>query len=260
MRDNPLTPEIIVETLKRSNLKTVLVEGKDDIEIYKKIENKLGVRNVDFLPCGGRNTLLKVYERKDEINNILLMFIADSDSWIFSNIPLEYKEIFFTKGYCLENDLFEDGKELILNILDLDEKRRFEQIIENVCEWFAFEIEQIDESSNTDSPFCDISLLSTSIIKKNQNTLCNGFLISRNYSIPNAEFLTEIRNNYSLKLRGKFIYQIFEKIFQERSVAKAIKYHRRQLLDLCFIEGTKDTEKESNMNKMIAEIRNFTGQ
>lgn len=40
MRENPLTPEILLETLKRSSLKTVLVEGTDDMEVYRKDEKK----------------------------------------------------------------------------------------------------------------------------------------------------------------------------------------------------------------------------
>ena len=36
-KQTPLTPEILIATLKRSNLKTILIEGKDDLLIYKKI-------------------------------------------------------------------------------------------------------------------------------------------------------------------------------------------------------------------------------
>lgn len=257
MRRNPLTPEIILETLKRSRLNTILVEGSDDMEIYGKISNKLGARNVDFFPCGGKNTLFKIFEKKDQICNAKIMFIADADFWIFSEIPKEYKDIFFTNGYCIENDLFDDGCSLVLNILSNAERKKFYEIIYNVCEWFAFEIEQVDDSSEKNNLFCDITILSTSVIKKNHTKLCEEFLIKRNYVAPNDYLLENIKNNYKLKLRGKFIFQIIEKLFQERNSIKAVTYQRRQLFDLCFIEGTKDPDRESNMNRIIKEIQTF---
>lgn len=257
MSRNPLTPEIIVETLKRSSLKTVLVEGSDDINVYNKIESKIGVRNVDFMPCGGRNTLLKVYERKDEIEDTRMMFLADSDSWIYSNVPDDYKEVFFTKGYSIENDLFEDGNELLLNILNVEEREKFKEIIDNITEWYAFEIEKVIANPEQDSPFCDITLLSTSVMEKHQTNLCPNFLQNRDYSNPNPELVQSVKDDYILKLRGKFIFQIFEKLFQERTGDNTIKYHKKQLFDLCFIEGTKSEDIESNMNKMIDEIKKF---
>jgi hypothetical protein len=56
----------LVATLKRSNLPTILVEGDDDVMVYRQFEKQFGARKVSILPCGGRNTLLKVFERKHE--------------------------------------------------------------------------------------------------------------------------------------------------------------------------------------------------
>ena len=56
-----LTEDEIVELLKRSSLTSVIVEGKDDMTIYRWIEEKIGISKANFLPCGGRNTLLKVF-------------------------------------------------------------------------------------------------------------------------------------------------------------------------------------------------------
>ena len=64
-KKNPLTPEIIISTLKHSSLNTVLIEGKDDLQVYNLMEKNIDNALISFLPCGGRNTLLKVLEEKD---------------------------------------------------------------------------------------------------------------------------------------------------------------------------------------------------
>jgi len=252
---NPLTPEIITETLKRSSLKTVLVEGTDDVQVYRKIESRLGVRNFDILPCGGKNTLLEVFEKKHELDSTKIMFVADKDSWVFTNVPEEYEEIFFSKGYCLENDLFEDGSELILGLLDQEEQDRFFKIIENVSIWFAFEIEEMI-SKDQPSPFFDITLLSRAVIPDRSNEICDSFLRSRNCNGAKQERVEEIKNEYILKLRGKYLFQIFERLFQERP-KKSVKYKRSQLFDMCFVEGTRDDSDPNNLNQLIDEIKKF---
>lgn len=256
MRDNPLTSDIIIETLKRSSLKTILVEGTDDFEIYRKVERKIGLRNADFLPCDGKNTLIKVFEKIDDIDKSKIMFVADRDSWVFSHVPENYKEIYFTKGYCIENDLFEDGCELVFGLLDSNEVNVFQELVTNVSKWFAFEITLINGLASNNH-FSDITLLSTNVMESNTNNFTNSFLSERNYFEPEASIIEDIQKNYMLKLRGKFIFQLLERIFQNRKEKKALKYHRRQLFDLCFVEGVRDKNKPSNMNRMIKEIEIF---
>jgi hypothetical protein len=68
-RENPLTPEILLATLKHSSLPTVLIEGVDDSNVYRNFEKKIGIRSLSFLNCGGRAALLKIYERRNELAN-----------------------------------------------------------------------------------------------------------------------------------------------------------------------------------------------
>ena len=256
MRENPLTPEILLETLKRSSLKTVLVEGSDDMEVYRKVERIIGVRNIDLLPTGGKTALLKVFQKRNELNSSRVMFIADKDAWVFSNVPEEYEEVFLTNGYCIENDLFSDGSDLVLNLLDQSERERFLEIVKNVTPWYAFEVKKIN-GEIVDSPFSDVTLLSEKVLNRANNALVDTFLESRNYSSPCPVLCADIQENFALKLRGKYIFQILEIIFQERKAEKALKYHRRQLFDLCFVEGTRDNSKVSNLNSVISEIAKF---
>lgn len=184
------------------------------------------------------------------------MFIADKDAWVFSNVPEEYEEVFLTKGYCIENDLFYDGADFVLNLLEEGEKERFKEIIKNVTPWYAFEIKKLN-GELMDSPFSDITLLSDKILNRANNALVDEFLASRDFATPCPKLCQEIEADYALKLRGKYIFQILELIFQERKEKKSLKYHRRQLFDICFVEGTRSNDKESNLNKVINEIKKF---
>lgn len=256
MRENPLTPEILIETIKRSSLPTILVEGTDDFDIYRNFENKIGTRKVDFLPCGGRNSILKIFERRQELTSKKVMYIADKDMWVFTSIPIEYKDIIFTNGYSIENDLYTDGEILLQNLFTEDENIRLMLLLSNVLPWFSFEIDNFLLNQSDDAKFSDVTLLNTSILDRNTNSLSIDFLAKRNYSLPNEDILLDLKQNMKIKFRGKFLFQLFELIFQSRN-ADSIKYHRKQLFNLCFVEGIRDSASNTNVNRMLNEIKAF---
>ncbi len=257
MGENSLTPDIIIETLKRSSLPTILVEGKDDFIIYRKFQDKIGARYVSFLICGGRNTLLKIFDRKDEFSNKKVMFIADKDMWVFSLIPEKYKDIFFTKGYSIENDLYEDGKFFIQSLFDNSENVKFEKIVKEVIGWFAFEVNKIKSDENYDAKFSDVTLLSTKIFHRNLNKFTEDFISKRGIENKQNKTVIEIENDFVRKLRGKFIFQVIVLIFQERTGRNKITYTKEQLFDLCYTEGMRDSNKKTNVNKFINQLLKF---
>ena len=138
-----LTVEEIVQLLKRSSLTTVIVEGKDDMTIYRWMEEKIGISKANFLPCGGRDTLLKVFERRDEFPQIKTIFVADKDAFVYSKIPAEYSDIVWTKGYSIENDLYE-GK-FVEKLLSVSEDVNFKISLKNFITYYAFEVEQYNK-------------------------------------------------------------------------------------------------------------------
>ncbi len=262
MRKNPLDTKILLSTLKHSSLKTVLVEGNDDVEIYQKVQRKINIRNLDFLPTGGRNTLLEVFERREELDSSKIMFIADKDSWIFSEIPEKYKDIFFTNGYCVENDLFADSEDFLLNFFEEDERKRFFSMVKNIIPWYSYEIKKIVDNTDDKSVF-EVSLLSEKVLNRKTNKLTDKFLRDKSCLDENSNLCQVIESDYALKLRGKYLFQILLLIFQERkkkdSESKAISYTREQLFDICFNDATKDKDKISNMNTMIGVVQKFAG-
>ena len=89
MSRTPPTVDELVETLRRSSLPTLLVEGRDDMVVYRWLESTDCEEPVDVLQCGGRSRLLKVYERRNEFARLRCVFLADSDMWLFDKVPNE---------------------------------------------------------------------------------------------------------------------------------------------------------------------------
>lgn len=249
--NNPLTADVIIATLNRSSLKTVLIEGKDDLQIYRNIESELDIFDLDILPCGGRKTLLKVYRRKNELKSNPL-FICDSDLWIFINKPSDLNsDLIATVGYSIENELYQDGKRYIDPLLTIDERTNFNTLLHNVCEWFAYEVEKFMNNNAYDCEFSEVSLLNEEVISKGQFTFLRDFLDKRNFISPDDKIKNDIISNFSLKLRGKFIFQIYEKIFKERKKG-SVKYNRDTLFDLMYRYITE----ENNENSIIVKRKN----
>jgi hypothetical protein len=59
--DRSISLEEWIALLERSVLPTIIIEGRDDVIVYREFEKKL---NVDVLPVGGRNTILEIFKEK----------------------------------------------------------------------------------------------------------------------------------------------------------------------------------------------------
>ena len=122
MARSNMTVDDWVITLRRTYIPTVIVEGKKDIPIYRRIEKYIDIQNADVISVGGRNNLLLLYERRNEFAHLPVAFVADRDLWLFSGIPPDYPDIIWTEGYSIENDLYAGADlEKALNANDVDE-------------------------------------------------------------------------------------------------------------------------------------------
>jgi len=241
MNKNILTPEIIVETLKRSSIDTVLIEGKDDKQIFDCIEKEIKDQIIDFLPCNGRNNLIEVYKRRDEIT-IKCLFFCDSDLWLFKDCELETDEkLIPTIGYSIENDLLEDSKEFIFNLFDQEEFFKFETLIKNLSRWFAYQVHLYLNDLPCD--YAEKSVLSPHFVQE-LNVITQDYK-DFDYSQINDSLKEKFENSPHIYLRGKFIFQIFELIFQQRD--NNIKFSKKQLFDLIYRQIDKN-----NNNKILS--------
>ncbi|MCH8295764.1 DUF4435 domain-containing protein [Candidatus Poribacteria bacterium] len=201
MPSRQLTVDEIVGVLKRSSVPTILVEGDDDMMIYRWMAERIGIYNVDPLPCGGRTALLEVYKRRTEFSRLQTAFVADQDMWLFTAIPPEYADIVWTEGYSIENDLYAGANLEVL--LDRDEASEHTQVLKSLIEWFAFEVEEYRRGNEA-----RVSTHPNEIVPPGTTNISPQFIAERGYRQPDHTTIAEIEEQYKLKLRGKTLFQL----------------------------------------------------
>jgi hypothetical protein len=240
-----LTVDEIIETLKRSSLTTVLVEGTDDVMIYRWIEDEVGIHNANFMPCGGRKNLIDIFKRKDEFPNSKVVFVADKDTYIYSTIPIELTDIIWTNGYSIENDLYA-GRD-IERILSQDEKAIFVKSLNNFIEYYSFEVQKFlnkEDFSLRGHPqhlLCDV-----------EHVVKHEFLQSVNFIKPSDELYGEILGNYDVMLRGKSLFALLTRIVSHKD--REIKHSKASLLEHCYRthRSVRFSELLSRINEKIS--------
>lgn len=140
---NEITVDEVLALLKNTSLPTVVVEGSDDMIVYRRFEDALAHIGISVLPVGGRDKVLQVFSRRNEIpSSVKAIFIADQDTWINTGIPTAYQDplLLFTDGYSIENDIYRDGE--LWNLLQGQERTMYEVEIENFVEWYALALDR----------------------------------------------------------------------------------------------------------------------
>lgn len=205
-----LTLEEIIATLEHSNLPAIVVEGKDDIIIYRELENLV---EADVISAGGRYTVLEIFKNKlinPKLKNKKIVFIADKDTWVNTGIPDEYQhnDLIFTKGYSIENDVFMDyACEQIIS-RDSDKQKTFEEEKQKFIYWYALALQNTLNSGN----FINREISTSVHYLFNQY---NEFSqLQENESYP-TELKEDLEKNYALNIRGKSLLELFGRTFKE---------------------------------------------
>ncbi len=198
---NPMTVDRLVGVLRSSHKPNIVVEGNDDVIIYRELTKRIGILEVILRPSGGRDNLLQVYERRNEFGHIPVAFIADQDMWLFSGIEQSYEDVIWTSGYSIENDLYSDAD--LERLLDENETAEHQQILDSISIWFAFAVEEyLAGNSPTLDLHCD------EMIPPGKTELDAGFCTRQSFSTPNPNRVQQIRSAYKLLLRGKQLFQL----------------------------------------------------
>ena len=244
----PPTAKELVAALCRSDLPTVLVEGQEDMRIYRWVEERLGSRSANVLPAGGRENLLCVYKKRHEFADLPVAFVADKDMWLFSGKFSKYRNIIWTEGYSIENDLYA-GAELE-NLLEHEEAEGHRQLLDTIVEWFAFEVEECLAKRQS-----EVAHHCNQVVPLGQTKIDETFREDRGFRPPGEEIRRQIRSNYQLQLRGKLLFQMLGR-FLSASNRKS-KYSYANLHEMAFWM----TSSHSLMNRLIQEIeRTLTDQ
>ncbi len=198
---NPMTVDRLVGILQRSQKPNIVVEGNDDVIIYRELTKRIGILEVTLRTSGGRDKLLQVYERRGEFPQIPVAFIADQDMWLFSGIEPGYEDVIWTNGYSIENDLYSDAD--LERMLHENVTAEHQQILDSLSTWFAFAVEEYlaGNSPNLDL-HCD------EMVPPGQTKLDTGFCTRQGFRTPNPNRVQQIRSAYKLLLRGKQLFQL----------------------------------------------------
>lgn len=243
MCSDKATPTVdeLFEALKRTSLPTVLVEGKDDIIFYRKVEEALRDFGVDMLPAGNKGAVLDL-QKKLAAHPISapMIFVVDNDLWVHARPvdPDEIEGIITTEGYSIENDLFSDGD--LESLLDEDEVQRFRVNLEKFSRWYALAVSR--HLSGKDSTF-----------RTHPGKLLDDipFYASAINLDPDEEYPEELYNeiisSYSRLLRGKSLFAL---LLRELSAhRRKVKFSAKQLM------AFGASRKGANFERLHTQIR-----
>jgi hypothetical protein len=216
------TVEEIYSLLKRSNLPTVLVEGKDDIIFYRAVEHELRYLDVDMLPAGNKHTVLEL-RKKIKANPISAptVFIVDMDLWIYpgAHHSEDIDDVITTSGYSIENDLFVDGE--LEFLLSHDEVDEFKRELFKFSRWYALSV--IRNLDGTTSGF------RTSPWKVlDDNKFYDAEITLREGEVYPEDFFKAIISDYPLTLRGKSLFSLL--LRQVSATKRDVKFSGKQLM------------------------------
>lgn len=239
----PYNVDEIVTLLKGTNIPTVLVEGRDDINVFRFIEKRVAysVKEINFIPCGGKDILFNVYSRKNEFPSKKIAFLADRDMNLFKDRTTHLEEIIWTKGYCIENDIFAGSN--LLNFFSPKERSEFEATVKEICRWFAFEVEKYFRSEEFIVRYSIYE-----ICRDHPSKLCSKFLVGIGFKEPDEELLNDIIINYKLKLRGKQIFQVLVRILATKD--RYSSFSKDNLIEIAL----RFNQKNVYMNNLIKKI------
>ena len=237
-----LTDEtVLVGMLHNSRLPTVIVEGKDDHQIYQWVERCAGSQKANVLPVGGKETLLAVYKRRSEFAHLPVAFVADRDLWLFSGIPPDYPDIIWTEGYSIENDLYADAD--LENLLDTDEVDEHQQVRDIIIEWFAFEVEE-----HLAGREARVATHPNRVVPPGETEMDQGFRTRRGFRPPNQILHQRIKNAYQFQLRGKTLFQVLVRFLSASN--RASKHSIFGLYEI----AVKMTSPQPLIDRLIDEI------
>jgi hypothetical protein len=224
-RNNIFDANVVIGILSKSSLPTVIIEGNDDVIVYRRMEDIFHDVGLSVMPVGGRNNVLQVFERLHEITTPKnIAFIADLDTWVMSKVPPQYISdlLLFTDGYSIENDIFRDGD--LEKILSKDEKARFKDDLSRFVTWYAIALNRLNENEDDTK----INMFPGTILD-NIETFKESTLLRAGENFP-TDLHNIIISDYPKFLRGKSLMQILSRQLAHKD--RGHKLHTLSLLDI----------------------------
>ena len=245
-KPHPTTDELYA-LLKRTSLPTVLVEGKDDIIFYRKIEEDLRSLGVDMLAAGNKGAVLELRRRISE-NPVSspMVFVVDKDLWVHNNVNggEDPEEVITTHGYSIENDLYIDGE--LEDLLSVEEKHAFREELNKFVYWYALAVSR--SLRGAESAF----RTHPGKILDDEEHYAAEIALSEGEVYP-EELLGTLRDNYSSLLRGKSLFALL--VRELSSKRREVKFSVKQLME---IGASRRGVNYQQMSKRIQEALETT--
>lgn len=226
-QDIRYTVDELIGMLNHSSYPTILVEGIDDVRWYRCFEQEF-YGNAKVFQVGGRSVLFNLYERHHEIiSNVV--YLADRDMYVFGRTPEMYRNIIFTKGYSIENDLLK-GSVVVQTLLGSKDKARLNRLLPPLAKWFAFCVEEFKHGKSpvlTDAPQCIISE------RGDQAEIRPEYKTRIAFHEPDESLKQKILLNFDMKFRGKNLSQLYAFVLSKRKHGdEGEKFTDSQLLEI----------------------------
>jgi hypothetical protein len=148
----------------------------------------------------------------------------------------------WTEGYSIENDVYTGSS--VENLMEPQERAGFERLLDQVCEWFCFEIEECLAGR----PSCEGAGIGR-VLTESRDGVCKVFLNQRGFRTPLAGLLNDLRSNYRLKLRGKTLFSLLAQIVSAPD--RQAKHSVRGLIEMC-VTATRNPD---HLTSRIEELR-----
>lgn len=190
-----LSADDALAVLNRSQLPTVVTEGSDDYRVMRKIEERLSDCDIDFLPVGGKDKVLYVWENLPMERKLNTLAIVDLDKWLYLGIPDRYvgNGLMYTVGYSIENDIFMDAS--LIHLCDNHELVNFMADLRIVCAHHAREIGRAIRGE-------------THLLKKHVNHIIADGDITPSLDADELARKSNLERHFGQALRGKTLLEV----------------------------------------------------
>lgn len=226
LRAQPTTEEIIA-TLNHSNLPTLIIEGDDDVLVFRRFEQQAENLTLSVMPVGGRSQVLSLFKRSTEIKSKgPIAFVADLDLWVLSSVPAEYiaDNLIFTDGYSIENDVFRDID--CATLLMPAELNTFIGEVERYLVWYALSASRCLAGGNAVLDIHPNRLLNSAT----EWTALTALEPLEQY--PQA-LHDRIRGDYQRFVRGKSLFQVF---LRRMTTSRSARHSKAALLEMAGVK------------------------
>lgn len=219
-----MTTDELFATLSRSSLPTVVLEGKDDLIVFRDLESKFADIQLSVLPVGGRKAVLDLFERYPELApKKAVAFIADQDFWVVTGVPAGYQSerLLLTTGYSIENDVFVDGD--LKRFLSKEEAEKFTKELVVFVRWYALAFSRFLKDPGKRFDFHPNHILDNEAEREKLLALDAG-------EIYPADLQKQILEDYGRLLRGKSLMALLMRQLAHQK--RTVRHHSKALTEV----------------------------